>query len=168
MFLLGINLLIAICSSQSVLTSINISNLATNQLLPNNFLGVSLAFPLIYDTAFTSTLFKNYLTNSWVFDSTSASWGISLKMQYPVGFKYNCPTLWDPIVTNYTCTADVSTYYPAIGDFLRASANNYRGLSVGYDREALDFTDVSTVDALFWYSSFDMDWWFGIDNVAGG
>ena len=116
-------LIILICAGlmgkgkgQNILQTVSFPSLATSTELPINLVGLSLSFDQIYNSTLTSTVFKEYIKNAWVYGSTTASWGISIKMQYPPGFKYDCAA-WDMIYVNATCTVDVQAYYPTINTF---------------------------------------------------
>ena len=134
-------LIILICAGlmgkgkgQNILQTVSFPSLATSTELPINLVGLSLSFDQIYNSTLTSTVFKEYIKNAWVYGSTTASWGISIKMQYPPGFKYDCAA-WDMIYVNATCTVDVQAYYPTINTFFHDTSNSASGLSLGFDRE---------------------------------
>jgi hypothetical protein len=133
-------LLLAV-SLAKVLTYVSFQDAVTGSNLPANYVGLSLSFPRIYNSALTSSVFKGYIKNSWVYASTTASWAVSVKMQWPVGYKYKCPAMWAALEPNATCTLDVSPYYTTIGQFFLAVSNSGNGLSLGFDRQGLDLTN---------------------------
>lgn len=131
--------------SQNILTTVSIPSLTTSTTIPSNFVGVSLPFDQIYPSVINSSVFKGYLKNSWVYGNTWASWGISIPVQYPPGFKYDC-AYWETMDPNATCTQDIKPLYSTvISPFFQEVANSPHGLSIGFDREStlFLFTDTS-------------------------
>lgn len=76
---------------------------------PANFAGLSLSFPDMYTSGLSSTVFQGLLKNSWVFGSIYGSWSLSLKMQWPVGYKYNC-SAYTSFAPNATCIININNY----------------------------------------------------------
>ena len=135
-----INLLIVIAVNfvavhlQSVLSTVSFPSFTTSTSIPTNFVGISVSFDQLNPDALTSQLFKDYIKNFWTYGNFWSSLGISLKMQYPPGYKFDCAS-WDLINPNATCTTDVSALYPTtIGSFFSDTSNSGSGLSIGFDR----------------------------------
>ena len=130
-------LLIAAClalsQGQNILTTVSFPDLTTSIAIPSNIVGLSFTFEQIYQTAMSSATLKGLIKNSWVYGSTSASWGMSIKMQNPPGYKYDC-FAWESFYVNASCLVDVQSYYPQIATFLTDTANSHLGLSIGFDR----------------------------------
>ena len=127
--------------NQNVLTTVSIPSLTTSKTIPINFVGVSLDFDQVYPSVINSTLFKGLLKNFWVYGNTWTSLGIGIGVQYPPGFKYDCPS-WDTIDPNATCTQDIKPLYSTvISPFFQEVANSPHGLSIGFDRESALLTD---------------------------
>lgn len=135
----------SICLAYSALlaTADFSTNVAITQLKwPNNFAGLSLNYPQLTTTTLGSALFRNYIKNSWTYGTTRGSWGVSLKMQDPIGYKYNCFAymMVDPFAA---CTRDISMDMPAIGAFFKAATNSFDGISLGFDMQAADFSNTN-------------------------
>lgn len=155
---LSVLCVILTANSQNVLSTVSFQDTNTmGSPIPSNFAGISLNFPSIMNGSLTSPLFQQLIKNSWVFGSTSASWGISIKM--PVGYKWDCPS-WTGFTPPPNCTTDVKPYYSSIGSFFQATANNNAGVSLGFDREGVNFGDVS------FYTLF-MNWFFDVMMLIG-
>ena len=148
-------LLLLTAQSQNVLTTVRFQDtVITGKPIPSNFAGVSINFNNIYTNALNSTLFAQYIKNSWVFGSTTASWGISLKVQYPAGTKWNCPS-WKTILPAPLCTLDIKIYYAKISTFFKLAANNYVGVSLGFDRQGANLANATFQNIFFsWYFDF--------------
>lgn len=128
------------CSALLATTDFSSNVAFTKRSWPNNFAGLSLNYPQLSTTTLGSSLFRNYIKNSWTYGTTRGSWGVSLKMQDPIGYKYNCFAymMFDPFAV---CTRDISMDMTAIGAFFKAATNNYEGISMGFDMQAADFTN---------------------------
>ena len=147
--------------SQNVLSTIYFQDTATTgQAIPANFVGLSLNYPNIRSDALSSAIFASLIKNSWVYGSASASWGVSLKMQYPVGYKWDCPNSWMMVFPSVTCTVNVKPQYPTIGTFLKSICNSFKGVSIGFDRQGVNLGD-------FIFQSFAFSWYFDfISNIG--
>lgn len=125
-------LLIAICEA-ATLAIVKFDNYqATSASIKSNFVGLSIPFQQIYSSGLTSTLLQNYIKNSWVYGTSVGSWGASIKVQWPLGYNYDCAAylMVDP---NTTCTVDVKNYFSSLGQFYQSATNNFLGLSLGYN-----------------------------------
>jgi hypothetical protein len=149
-------LLIVSSSSQNVLSTVYFQDtITTGQPISSNFVGLSLSYPNIRSTAMSSTLFAQLVKNSWVFGSTTASWGVSLKMQYPVGYKWDCPNSWMMVFPTPTCTVNVKPQYFAIGTFLKSITNSFKGVSLGFDRQGINLAGIPfQIMSFSWYFDF--------------
>ncbi len=110
------------------------SSVAGVPILSPNFAGLSAPFSQIYQSDLTSSLFTNSMLNSWIYGNPLATWGFSLKMQWPVGYKFECSSysMIDPTM-NWTCILDIQPYMGSIGTFFRTISNTCSGLSMGFD-----------------------------------
>jgi hypothetical protein len=103
--------------------------------------GLSYSFAQIYASNMNLTLFQGYASTSRLFGSTRSSFGISLKMQYPVGYKYNC-SAYTAMGRAGTCTYDYSTIMTRISAFCRnAGPTSLSRVSIGFDLQRSDFTN---------------------------
>ena len=109
--------------------------------MPALFMGLSIPFASVYPYL-SSTLLQSYIKNSVVYGSYQGSFIVSLKMQNPKGYKFNC-TFYQTFAPNATCTVDVNTYLSAAGKFLSAVTGYGIEQYVGYDMEAADFNNTS-------------------------
>ena len=163
-------LLVAVATpnnSKPTLSTINFpKNTTSANAIPDNFAGLSISFPQVYKNALLSSEFQGYLRNSWVFGSSTASWGVSIKMQWPIGYKYDCPWGWYWFAPKAKCTVNTYNLLSDIGLFLDGTVNSEKGVSVGFDRELMNFTNADVMDYLDWnyYYGFLFDIYFACFN----
>jgi hypothetical protein len=86
-------LLLAAFGAQNILTSVDFTkNVAyTKTRFPNNFVGLSFQYPQILKNL-TNLNLRGYLRNSFLFSTNASVWRISMKMQWPKGYKLDCWT----------------------------------------------------------------------------
>ena len=99
--------------------------------MPALFMGLSIPFASVYPYL-SSTLLQSYIKNSVVYGSYQGSFIVSLKMQNPKGYKFNC-TFYQTFAPNATCTIDVNSYLSAIGRFFNATIGFGDQQFLGYD-----------------------------------
>lgn len=104
-FIFIINIL-AISKAATLATVKFPSYQATSTTLGSNFVGLSMSLQQMYSAASNWTLLAEYIKNSWTYGTSEGSWGISLKVQWPAGYKYDCPT-YTMINPTATCTVDI-------------------------------------------------------------
>lgn len=78
-------------ASQNILTTVDfIRNVGyTSNSIPQNFVGLSLSFSQVFNDL-SNVLLRAYIRNSYVYSSPLSGFRISMKMQDPKGYKYDC------------------------------------------------------------------------------
>jgi hypothetical protein len=110
---------------------------------PSNMAGLSYNFAQIYASNMNLTLFQSMASISRLFGSSRSNFGISLKMQYPVGYKYNC-SAYTAMGRAGTCTYDYSAIMTRISAFCRNSGpTTLSRVSIGFDLQRSDFTNAA-------------------------
>ena len=110
---------------------------------PSNMAGLSYNFAQIYASNMNLTLFQSMVSISRLFGSARSNFGISLKMQYPVGYKYNC-SAYTAMGRAGTCTYDYSAIMTRISAFCRNSGpTTLSRVSIGFDLQRSDFTNAA-------------------------
>jgi hypothetical protein len=139
-----LSLLIFSSSSQAILSSLDYSNFQTgSNTFSGNFAGVSLNFSQIYTSVMNTTLFQALLANARAFGSNNGFFSLSIKTQWPKGFKYNC-TQYASLGFNVTCLFNYSSINNRITPFTRATGNHInRGVVFGFDMENADINNPS-------------------------
>lgn len=133
---------LCLCSAANVLSSADFTNFQSsgNSML-SNFVGIGVNFSQVYTSAMNTTLFQALLANSKAFGSINSMFSISLKMQWPKGYKYNCAS-YTSIGISTTCTYSYSTILAKVTAFAKAAApvsNNQ--MVIGFDMESANFSN---------------------------
>jgi hypothetical protein len=150
-------LLLALLLSSScavVLSGADYSNFQTSStIFGPNFVGVSLNFSQIYSAAMSSTLFMGLLANSKAFGSFNSQFALSVKTQWPKGYKYNC-TQYSSLGFNATCLFNYSSINAKITTFAKAAGANVNGQVIfGFDMENANLGNANFLTILTSYAS---------------
>lgn len=139
-----LSLLIFSSYSVDILSGVDYSNFQTGtNTFSANFVGVSLNFSQIYTSAINATLFQGLLANAKAFGSNNGLFSLSIKTQYPQGYKYNC-SLYTSLGFNVTCLFNYSSINSKITPFIKATGNFVnRGVVLGFDMEKADINNPS-------------------------
>ena len=86
-------------------------------------------------------------------------------MQYPIGYKYDCMS-YSMMNPNATCTVDLQTVYPSIGNFFREIAVTHNGLSLGFDRQGILFSDSGFIT--YMTLTYGLAFFSGIGFIGAG
>ena len=161
--LLLVLLLAGACAGQKVLAVADFNNYqASGYTFGRNFAGVSIPYQQIYLSAINSTLFQGYFSNSKAFGSTFSMMALSIKMQYPKGFKYNCPA-YASMGISATCTFNYQANITRLSAFTKtAGPYTNQNVAIGFDMEAANF---SNSNFLSYFSTFLSGL---ISSVGGG
>lgn len=151
-YLLLLLLLAAHYACQKVLSVADFSNYQTSgYVFGRNFAGASISYPQIYLSAINSTLFQGYFSNSKAFGSTYSMMSLSVKMQEPKGFKYNC-SAYASMGVNATCTFNYQTNITRLSAFTKAAGPyTNQNVVIGFDMEAANFSNPNFVS---YFSTF--------------
>lgn len=110
---------------------------------PNNMAGLSYNFAQIYASNMNVSLFQSYVTISRLFGSSRSNFGISLKVQWPMGYKYNC-SAYTAMGRAGTCTYDYSAITTRISAFCKnAGPTSLSRVSIGFDLQNRDFANTA-------------------------
>lgn len=110
---------------------------------PNNMAGLSYSFPQIYATNMNQSLFQSYISGSRLFGSSRSNFAISLKVQYPMGYKYNC-SAYTAMGRAGACIFDYSAIMTRISAFCKnAGPTSLSRVSIGFDLQKSDFTNTA-------------------------
>lgn len=155
-------LLAARYDCQKVLSVADFSNYQTSgYTFGRNFAGTSISYPVIYLSAINSSLFQGYFSNSKAFGSTYSMMSMSLKMQYPKGYKYNCPA-YTSMGINVTCVFNYQPTIARLSAFTKtAGPYTNQNVVVGFDMEGASFSNPNFVS---YFSTFLT----GMVNSVGG
>ena len=144
-------LLTVITLAQNILTTVEfIKNVVfTSNSIPSNFVGLSFSFPQIYNDMYNALL-TGYIKNSFVYGSSNAGFRISMKMQYPKGFKSNC-SAYASINPNMTCTRDLlnNSDFTNLNAFARATLPRAGLIFLGMDTENGNFSNSTFVNNVY-------------------
>lgn len=109
----------------------------------SNFAGASIDFSTIYTAAINSSIFQGYLSNSRAFGSNYAMMPISLKVQWPKGYKYNC-SAYTAMNIPATCLFNYSSINAKTSAFVKtATPYTMNQFNMGFDMENANFSNPS-------------------------
>jgi hypothetical protein len=139
-------------SAQNVLSAADFTAFQTSgYVFASNFAGISLNFSQVYTAAINTSLFQGLIANSRAFGSFISAWPLSVKVQSPTGFKYNC-TAYTAMSISATCAFSYSASNARMTAFVRAVAPISTQQSViGFDMEKANF---SNPDFFSYFSSY--------------
>jgi hypothetical protein len=151
MILLFLASSIAVCQ-QNILAVADFNNYQSSGMYyGNNFAGIGVNFSEIYVTAMNLTLFQGYFANAKAYGSTYSMMPMSLKMQYPKGYKYNC-SAYTAIGINPTCTYNYQPIMSKISTFCKATGPySFQKVAIGFDVEGANFSNPNFIT---YFSSF--------------
>jgi len=149
-------LLLASIGSLDILTSVDLTqNVQYNSdILYYNFIGLSIPYPQVLKNL-TSPLLRGYIKNSYIYNQVSGTWRISIKMQWPKGYLYNCPAYRQKINSTITCVRDImnNSDIANIGSFLKAVVPYGRTTNIGFDQQSANYKNQ---DFLNIYDGYNM------------
>ncbi len=139
-------------SAQNVLSAADFTAFQTSgYVFASNFAGISLNFSQVYTAAINTSLFQGLIANSRAFGSFISAWPLSVKVQSPTGFKYNC-TAYTAMSISATCAFSYSASNARMTAFVKAVAPISTQQSViGFDMEKANF---SNPDFFSYFSSY--------------
>ena len=130
-------LLLVTVGAQNILTTVDFTkNVAyTKTKFPINFVGLSFSYPQVLKNL-TSTILRGFIKNSFLFSVNSTSWRISMKWQWPKGYKVGCEDYGSAVSPDITCIRDLQTNsdISGIGTFLKATIPLGSNAFLGFDQ----------------------------------
>lgn len=145
-------LVATITETQNILTTVDFNKnvVYTSNLIYPNFVGLALTYQQVYNYM-DNALLRGFIKNSYVYSSTNTGFRVSMKMQYPKGWKNNC-TKWRLYANpNITCTRDLilNNDFKILFNFTRAALPKGVVFNLGMDSEFANFSDSNFMSKLY-------------------
>ena len=145
-------LVAVVTDAQNVLTTVDFTKnvVYTSNPIYTNFVGLSLSYQQVYNYMDNAFL-KGFIKNSYVYSSVNTGFRVSMKMQYPIGWKTNC-TKWKLYANpNVTCTRDLSVNndFKILFNFTRATLPRGFSFNLGMDSEFANFSDSNFITKVY-------------------